>query len=108
QNLPAVACRHDPRRSMYAHPVVPAFVGEDGLAGVQPHADAEVGVRGPVVRGERALPVGCRRGGVAGAREDVEERVALRVDLLATVGGERLSEQPLVLAEDAAVAVAEL
>jgi hypothetical protein len=57
---------------------------------------------------ERALCVGCGGRGVAGAGEDVEEGVALSVDLLAAVAGERLAHEPLVLGEHGGVALAQL
>ncbi len=57
------------------------------------------------MRGEPALPVGCRSGGVSSAREDVEECVALCVHFLAAVRGEGLAQEALVLGEHAAVSV---
>ena len=89
EDLAAVARGHDPRGAVHAHPVVAALVGEDRLAGVQAHAHAQLRALGPVVRRKRALTVGGRGGGVARAREDVEEGVALGIDLLAAVRGER-------------------
>ncbi len=108
EDLPAVTGRHDPRGAVHAHPVVAALLGEVRLAGVQAHAHAQLGALGPVVRRERALTVRGRGGRVARAGEDVEEGVALRVDLLAAVRGERLAEEALVRLEHAAVAVAQL
>ena len=62
----------------------------------------------PWLRCKRALPLhgGCHR--VARAREDDEEGVALRVDLAAVVPLEGLPQEPLVLSEHVAVALAEL
>ncbi len=42
------------------------------------------------------------------AREDVEERVALRVNLVAFVLSERRPQQLLVLSQDLCIAAAEL
>jgi len=83
--------------------VVAAFVGEDGLARVHAHAHAQLGAFWPVVRCEGALTVGGRSRGVAGPREDEEERIALRVDLLTAVSGERLAQKALVLGQDAPI-----
>ena len=47
----------------------------------------------PGVRGEVALSVDRRRDCVLRAREGDEERVALRVDLVTAVGGERGSRR---------------
>jgi len=64
EDLPAVAGGHDSRGPVDAHPVVAALVGEDGLAGVHPHADAEHRTLRPVVRCERTA-VGGRSRGIA-------------------------------------------
>ena len=50
---------------------------------------------------------GCE-GGVAGPPEDVEERVALRVDLVAAVRRERLADDPPMRRADVGPAVAKL
>jgi hypothetical protein len=102
-----VARGHDPRGAVDAHSVIAALVGDVGLTGVHAHADAELGPFRPRVGGERALPVGRGRRRIARASEDVEERVSLRVDLLAAVSGERLTQKTLMLCEQVAVAVAE-
>jgi hypothetical protein len=57
---------------------------------------------------ERPLGVGGGLSGGACAREDVEERVALGVDLFAPVARERLAQDAPMLGEDLAVAIAEL
>jgi hypothetical protein len=60
------------------------------------------------VRGQRALGVRRSEGCVAGAAEDVEKRVALRVDLVPAVRSERLPDQPVVRGLHVAVRLAEL
>ena len=95
EDLSAVTCGHDPRRAVDAHAVV-AGLRDGRLAGVQPHPDAHLAVLGPGVRRARA-GVSCCRRGVAGPGEDVEERIALGVDLLAAVARERLAHEPLVV-----------
>lgn len=57
------------------------------------HPDAHLRAVGPGVLCERALSI--RRGGhgIAGSSEGGEEGVALRVDLLAAGGSERLTQQ---------------
>ena len=107
EDLAAVARGHDPRRAVDAQPVV-AGLRDGRLAGVQPHPYAHLAVLGPGVRLQRALPVRCGRRRVAGAGEDVEEGVALGVDLLAAVARERLAHEPLVVGEHCRVAVAQL
>jgi hypothetical protein len=53
--------------------------------------------------GQRTLDLDRRGEGVAGAAEGDEERVALRVDLLAPVRGEDLPQQPLLVGQQFAV-----
>jgi hypothetical protein len=55
-----------------------------------------------------ALSVHRRKYSVTGAREDDEKRIALRVDFVASVRGERRPEQALVLCEDLVPALAEV
>jgi hypothetical protein len=59
------------------------------------------------VLGERALAVHGGANGVPRARERVEERVALRVDLAAPGGLEDLAQEPAVVGHDLPVAIAE-
>ena len=59
-----------------------ALVAERRLAGVQAHAHANLGAARPCVGGERPLALDGRAHRVARARERVEERIALRVDLV--------------------------
>ena len=54
------------------------------------------------------LRIRCRRRRVAGAREDVEEGVALRVDLLAAVPRERIAHEPPVVLQRRRIPVAQL
>ncbi len=107
EHLATVRGGGDPRALVEAEAVI-ALVADLGLAGVEAHADAALGALGPVVRGERALRVGGRGDGVAGAGEGVEERVALRVHLAAAVRREGLAEEAAVVGEQVAVARAEL
>ena len=66
------------------------------LARVYAHAHADrVAVR-PVVTGERALPVRCRRDGIAGRLEGDEELVAFGPEHLPAVALERLAQQRAV------------
>ena len=86
EHLASVPGGGDPRRTVDVHPDV-ALVGHDGLARVQPHANADRSVA------KRRLPV---RGGadrVGGARERDEERIALRVHLDAAVPREGLPQR---------------
>jgi hypothetical protein len=56
---------------------------------VDPHPYPKVGAVRPVVRGENALRVrGCQQS-VRGRTEGEEARVALRVDLLSPMAGDR-------------------
>ena len=108
EHLRPVAGGHDSRRPMHTEPVVTAVFGDVRLAGVHPHPHAQLGADGPLVRGKRALRGRRGRGCVARAGEDVEAGVPLGVHLLAPVRSERLAQQPTVLGEDRAVAVAQL
>jgi hypothetical protein len=55
---------------------------------------------------ERPLCIGCREHCVLCARERDEERVALIVDLGATMRGERFAKQTVMLGEDGRVLAA--
>ena len=57
---------------------------------------------------QAALDLGRRRYGVLGAAESDEERVALRVDLVATVRAECLAQDALVICERLTVAISQL
>jgi hypothetical protein len=91
---------------VHVDPDVP-LLPDDGLPGMEAHADAQLGTGRPLVRRERALS-GNRRGDrVPAALEAVEERVALGVDLLSAPGGERVADQAAMLRERVGVAFAE-
>ena len=66
--------------------------------------DTHVGAIRPGMGGERALDGDSRRDGVGGAAEGDEEGVALCVDLLTPMPGERFAQQPLLVGEQFAVA----
>jgi hypothetical protein len=70
------------------------------LAAVDPHAYSQWHVLRPCVAGERALRGHRRRDGVPGGRKGREVGVALVVDLLTSVTGDRLPQQPAMLAPD--------
>ena len=107
QDLAAVARRADARRADDVEPEIPLFA-DRRLARVQAHPHAHLLPSRPLVGRERALG-GDRPGdGVPCAREGVEERVALGVDLGSTLVAEALAEQLPVVADDVAVGVPEL
>ena len=101
EHLPAVPHRGDPRGAVDVEPDVP-LVGDDRLARVNAHADAD--------RPGRQRRLALLRGGqrITRARERNEERVALRVDLDPVVRGERCTKRAAMLAERVGVAVTEL
>ena len=106
QDLPAVPGGADARRAVDVDPDV-ALLADDGLAGVDAHADAELGPVRPVMARERLLRRDGGRDRVLRAAEAVEERVALRVDLLAPARAERLADDAAVIRERVGVPVAE-
>jgi hypothetical protein len=69
-----------------------------------PHPDG--GVLGPGVAAQSLLTLSRSLNCLVGAGERVEEGVSLRVDLMPTVLRERLAQQPLVLGQRLAVAIA--
>jgi hypothetical protein len=91
----------DPGRAHDVEPEVALFA-DVRLARVQADAHEQLAPVRPLVVTQRALRLdgGCHR--VACPREREEERVALRVDLGAAVGAERLPHDPPVVARDAA------
>ena len=101
EDLAAVAGRADPSRSMDADTDVALFV-DVRLRGVQAHPHAYRSVR------KRALGVDRRRDGVARALESDEEAVTGRVDLVAVVPGEGVTQELPVLAAHASEVRAEL
>src|SRR6185503_9374515 len=107
EDLAAVAGRTDPCGAHDVHPDV-ALVTHVRLAGVQPHAYPYLGALRPGVGGKRALALDCSANGIPGARERVEERVALRVDLAPAGGSEDIAQEPPVIGDHLAVLVAQL
>ena len=98
---------HNARSAVDTKPVM-ALLRHHGLTGVHPHPHAQLGIFGPRVRLQRQLRSRCRRRRVAGAREDVEEGVALRVHLLAAVPRERIAHEPPVVLQHRRIPVAQL
>jgi hypothetical protein len=79
------------------------------LAGVEAHPHLDLDTVRPRVREECELALDCSQERIrARARERDEEGVALRIDLVAAVSGERLPEQALVVAHDGSVAIPQL
>ena len=102
-----MASSRDARRAVHGEADV-ATALERGLARAEAHANADLSVLRPRVFRERALRVDRSIDSGLRAREDVEERVALGVELVASLGRERRSHDRLVLRESLAVALAEL
>ena len=107
QHLPAVARGPDARGLVDAHADV-ALLTHSGLAGVQAHAHLDLYAFGPSVRMEVALRRHCGPDRVFPAWEGDEERVALRVDLVAPVSRRGLADDALVLGEHFCVVRADL
>src|SRR5262249_31402231 len=107
EHLAAVCGMGDPRALVQAQAVI-ALVADLGLTGVETHPHAALGALRPVVLRQRALCLDCRGDGVASAREGVEEGVALRVHLAASVLGEGDAQQATVVGEQVAVLLPEL
>jgi hypothetical protein len=106
EHLPSHGRGSDSRRPVHAEPDV-AVLAVRRLAGMDAHPDAQLSAVGPFVLRERSLAVdGCGYG-VLGAPEGDEERIALRVDLVAPMGLERLTEESLVLCQRLPVVPAE-
>ena len=101
QHLPPVPGRRDPGPTVDIDSNV-ALVSHDRLTCVQahPHADR------PLV--QRLLGVPCRCQRILRTCEGDEERVALGIDLDATVAAKRLPQKAPVFSERLRVAVAEL
>ncbi len=105
EHLAAVPCRGDPRPAVDTESDI-ALTAHRRLARVDAHADTQLSVVGPRMLGEAELARDRAGDGVLGAPEGDEERVSLRVDLVAAVLGERLAEDPLVVGERPTVDVA--
>ena len=104
-DLTAVAGGGDPVGAVDVDAHV-AVLGERCGAGVQ--ADPGAHGRGPVVAAEPALRVGRRRGGLLARREDGEQLVSARVDLVPRRSGHRLPQEAADVCEDGLPVVAEL
>ena len=107
EHLAAVAGVADPGRPVHVEADV-AILGDHGLPGVDPHANADVRRLGPVVCRDAALGVGRRGDRLARPPEHPERRIALRVHLLAVVAAEGGPEDLLMVRHHARVPVAEL
>jgi hypothetical protein len=103
--LAAVAGSANTGSAMDSHPDVP-LASHRRLAGMDAHADPEIGRLGPSVLAEAALAGNRRRDGVFGAPERDKERVTLRVDLAAVMFAERLAQDSPMLVECLAVPLA--
>jgi hypothetical protein len=91
ERLSAMAGRTDARRAMDADADI-ALTQGGGLSRVDAHANAELSPGGPILLREATLSVYSSGDGVFRAPERYEERVALRVDLVAAVLCEARSE----------------
>ena len=107
EHLAAVAGIADPGRPVHVEADI-AILGDHGLAGVDPHANADIRRLGPVVPRDAPLGVGRRGDRLARPSEDPERRVALRVDLLAVVASEGGAKDLLMVRHHPRVPVAEL
>jgi hypothetical protein len=107
EHLAAVAGGGDARGAVDAHPDV-ALAADGRLAGVNAHPHTQLAAAGPFMCGQRLLRVDSGADGVLRAAKRREERVALRVDLGAVVGCERVANDPLVVGERGRVVVAQL
>jgi hypothetical protein len=72
------------------------------------HAHPHAHGLGPLVAGQRPLPLDRRHQRVPRAREGVEEAIAGRIDLVALLGGECLAQKPPMIVENALVPIAEV
>ena len=96
----------DPRGAMDVDADV-ALLPDDGLAGVDAHADAELRPVRPVVAASACWAATAAATASFARAEAVEERVALRVDLLAPARAERLADDAAVIGERIGIPVAE-
>ena len=91
-------CRGDPRPAVKFEADIVA-VGQEGLAGVQPHADMDwAAAQGP-------LGIGRRGDGFAGAGEGGQEGVPLGIDFDASVGLKCLAQDAMMLCECSGIRV---
>ncbi len=105
EDLTAVGRATDPGRAMDGEADI-ALPGRIRLARVDADPDAYVLPVGPLVPRQRALDRDGSRHGIGRAPKRSEERIALRVNLVAAVLGESLTNEPLLLAQNLAVALA--
>jgi hypothetical protein len=105
-HLTAVCRRRDARRPVNVDPDVVA-VGDDRLARVQAHADAQGLAVRPRMTRQRALSLLGRRERAVRVGEGDEEAVPLRVALAAVVSLEGGTQQPAVVAENLRVPLSE-
>ena len=106
EDLAAAAGLADAGRAMHVQAEV-RRVADGRLARVQPHPDAQLDARGPLVCGERRLRADDCVGGCLRVGEHDEELVAALVDDDAVAALDRLAEKPPVVVEHVRVAVAE-
>jgi hypothetical protein len=106
EDLASVACRADAGGAVDGEARV-AAVDRRRLTCVHADPHLYLGLVRPRIAGECALSFDSREHGLVRAPERVEERVSLRVDLVAPVRRERLAQQPLVLGQHLRVAVAQ-
>src|SRR5690349_15000840 len=93
--LATVSGGHDPRRPVDVHPDV-VLCDKEWLTGVDADADMDGALIWPAVSGEQPVCLRCSRSRSGSGLESDEERVALAIDLVATVLPERLPHQPSV------------
>jgi hypothetical protein len=107
EDLPAVSSGSDPSGTVDCEAGI-AAAGGDCLTRVQSHPYLDSHVVRPLVSRKRELAIHCREEPVSGAGKRDEEGIALRVDLVSTVGIKSHPQQALVLVENVAVALAKL
>jgi hypothetical protein len=106
QDLASMPDRTDPGSAMDAHAEIPTRP-KIGLGSVHPHAHCEAATVGPPFGLVRLLCRDGRRDGVLRSVEGDEEALALRVDLVASVGVDCATDQLTVAGEHVAVCMAE-
>jgi hypothetical protein len=106
QHLAAVAGRADACGTVDAEADI-ALAADGRLPRVQTHPHLHLGAVRPLLHCESALRDDCRSKCVVRAGEDEEERVALIVDLPASMGRRGFAQNPGMALEDRAVALTE-
>ena len=107
EDLSAVPGGADPGCAVNGESGVAPVVG-DRLTGVQTHSHLDLDALRPGVREERELALDGREHSLARARERNEERVALRIHLVAVVSVERISQQLPVVRQNCGIPLAQL